>query len=91
MKGGVFKVDSNMNKEIIRNYVAKHSVLLSHIYNLFNCNRMIIKGVGNTIKGDGAFRKHCKIIIIGNNNTIVLNNMGGVFLIVVSMTVALTL
>ena len=52
---------------------------------------MIIKGVGNTIKGDGAFRKHCKIRIIGNNNTIVLNNMGGVFLIVVSMTVALTL
>lgn len=38
---------------------------------------MIIKGVGNTIKGDGAFRKHCKIRIIGNNNTIVLNNMGG--------------
>ena len=66
-----------MNKTTIKKVVRNHSVLLSRIYNWFCFNKKIIKGSGNVIKKDGAFLNHCRIRIIGDNNTLLLNYRGG--------------
>jgi len=66
-----------MNKIAIKNIVSNHSVLLSRIYYYFGFNKKKIKGRGNVIKRDCSFLSHCNINIIGDNNTLILNSLGG--------------
>lgn len=66
-----------MNKTKIKSFVARNSVIFSKLYNLFGLNRQEIKGVGNIIKKDGAFMRHCSIRVCGDNNILLLNHMGG--------------
>lgn len=48
----------------------KSKFFLSWLYNTFSSNQIKIRGKNNIIKKSGNFLKKCKIIVIGNNNTI---------------------
>ena len=66
-----------MSKQKLKKIVEKHSIVLSRVYRLLMHNKTIIKGSGNVINRDRAYMSRCIIRIIGDNNTIQLNNLGG--------------
>ena len=69
-----------MIENFLKDVIRKHSALLSRLYNCICCNKAIVNGSGNVIDRRSSFMNHCRILINGNNNRLILNDlrlMGG--------------